>query len=222
MLGNSPAYCLYFFRVKRHKLGDVMFVVFHNIPSLLPRLVKVSHARTPTGYLGRDLSHIRSNLFYSFLTNPRTSDVAELSIVAMTTPDYSALDSTAKANLDVIFSAVHGSVIRKPNINGIYFQPSQAVITCAPHDLQLEWLFKNYNSVSASHIHEHADDSLADMVTTLVGSDRLRCDLYTRRPSHPRTMVLRSRSRALIRAVLQDDALQPRRNGVCLVTRLSR
>ncbi|KAI4907183.1 hypothetical protein J4E90_009685 [Alternaria incomplexa] len=66
----------------------------------------------------------------------------------MTTPDYSALDSAAKANLDVIFSAVHGSVIRKPNINGIYFQPSQAVITCAPHDLQLEWLFKNYNSLA--------------------------------------------------------------------------
>ena len=48
-LSKSPAYCAQSFGAKRHDLGDVMFVVFHNIPSLLPRLVKVSHARTPTG-----------------------------------------------------------------------------------------------------------------------------------------------------------------------------
>lgn len=61
--------------------------------------------------------------------------------------DFASLDKAAKANLDVVFHMMPSNVINKPNIDNVYFRPSEAATSTVPSDLQLEWLLRNYNSV---------------------------------------------------------------------------
>lgn len=68
----------------------------------------------------------------------------------MNDADLAALDKKAQENLDLVFSAVPSSVIRKPSILTIYFAPHRAKVTLAPPELQFEWLFQHYNEVRAS------------------------------------------------------------------------
>jgi hypothetical protein len=54
----------------------------------------------------------------------------------------------AKHNLDTVFSIIPSKVASKPQLANVYFKQSFVDITIAPEDLQLVWLFKNWNQVS--------------------------------------------------------------------------
>jgi len=58
------------------------------------------------------------------------------------------LDTDTVGMLNLIFSVVPASIIRKPNINYIYYDQHLTTIPKVPANLQLEWFLLNFRGVS--------------------------------------------------------------------------
>ncbi|KAH7082735.1 hypothetical protein BKA63DRAFT_583789 [Paraphoma chrysanthemicola] len=61
-----------------------------------------------------------------------------------TNAEIGLADSIARNNLDTAFHLVPGSMVRKPNIDCLYFDQQYTVIPTVPVDLQLTWFLENY------------------------------------------------------------------------------
>jgi hypothetical protein len=73
--------------------------------------------------------------------------------------DIRMMDHEARKNLDNAFALVPWSVVRKPNINYIYFKQKRTLLNSIPVDLQLAWYFDNFMTVS----HTHRSTSISDV-----------------------------------------------------------